>query len=229
LANTAVVYGRDYNGKKLNFEASGGLMHSSLVMQDFETDSYWAIMSGEAIAGEFKGTKLRELPIGEKMRWKDWKKKYPNTLVLSVRGREDAPDVYRNYFASSSGFRGSSARDKRFNTKEPIFSFHYNGQSYAVSHKKLVGGKTFDLGDVQLLMYRPEGASFFQSTVVYQSNGSGFMKENGEWIHVESGCKFDPNDGTFKGDPEACPKKFIGFDTFWYNWSLSNPETKILD
>lgn len=198
-------------------------------MQDRETDSYWAIMSGESIAGKFKGTKLEELPIGEKMLWKDWAKKHPNTLVLSVGGREDASMVYRDYFASSRGFRGAKAKDKRFKTKEPIFSFHHQGQSYAVSHKKIIGGTTFDLGGFHLFMFRPKGAPFFQSTVVYQSVGSGFRQENGEWIHPESGCKFNPKEGVFEGKEGSCPEKFSGFDTFWYNWSLANPETQVLN
>ncbi len=100
-------------------------MHSSLVMQDMETDTYWAIMSGEAIAGEMKGTMLRELPIGHKMRWRDWVQQHPNTQVLSVSGKED---VSRNpyddaYFSSSDGFRGQSAKDGRLKTKTPILGF----------------------------------------------------------------------------------------------------------
>ena len=75
-------------------------MNASLVMQDFETDSYWAIMRGESIAGEFKGTKLKELPFGKKAMWKDWVKEHPNTVVLSVNGREDGPDGYQRYFSS---------------------------------------------------------------------------------------------------------------------------------
>ncbi len=122
-------------------------MHSSLVMQDMETDTYWAIMSGEAIAGEMKGTMLRELPIGEKMRWRDWAEKYPDTKVLSVEGREDVSrNPYDSYFRSRDGFRGQSAKDGRLKTKTPIFAFHYQGRSYAVPYKAFEGGKAFDLG-----------------------------------------------------------------------------------
>ncbi|RMD94031.1 MAG: DUF3179 domain-containing protein, partial [Calditrichaeota bacterium] len=118
------MYGREYQGKTLSFEPSGGLMNSSLVMQDRETDSYWSIMTGDAIGGKMKGEKLKELPVGVKMKWKDWIKKHPNTLVLSVQGREDVPrNVYRDYFRSGRGFRGIKAKDKRLKTKEPIFAF----------------------------------------------------------------------------------------------------------
>ncbi|NIS37845.1 DUF3179 domain-containing protein, partial [Candidatus Saccharibacteria bacterium] len=72
MANTAVVYERVYQGKKLNFEPSGGLMHGSLVMIDFETESLWSILTGDAVGGELKGTKLKEMPVSQKMQWKDW-------------------------------------------------------------------------------------------------------------------------------------------------------------
>ena len=137
---------------KINFEASGGLIHSSLVMQDFETDSYWAIMKGEAIAGEFKGTKLRELP-GVKMRWKDWVAKHPNTQALSVNGLEEGTNAYRGYFASKGGFRGEAAKDERLRTKDPIFSFQYEGQSYAVPYSAIEGGKVYELGEIRLFFY----------------------------------------------------------------------------
>ena len=91
----------------MNFEASGGLINASLVMQDKQTDTYWSIMEGEAIAGELSGEKLVELPVSEKIQWRHWKEKYSDTLVLSVRGREDGPDGYRDYFRDSRGFGGN--------------------------------------------------------------------------------------------------------------------------
>lgn len=202
-------------------------MNSSLVMQDFETDSYWAIMTGEAIAGEFKGTRLRELPVGEKMRWRDWVKKHPDTLVLSVNGREDGPDVYQRYFVSPRGFRGTEARDRRLPTKAPIFAFKLEGHAYAVPHDRLEGGQTFQVGDRTLFLYRTKGAPMFESTVVYQSRNGGFEQRDGVWVHTASGCRFNPKTGAFEGG-DRCPERFAGLDTFWYNWSLSNPDTELL-
>lgn len=104
------MYGREYDGKELRFEPSGGLIHSSLVMQDKETDTYWSLMEGRALAGELEGTPLVELPAGEKTTWGDWVARYPESLVLSVDGFEhDEIDPYENYFDSSEGFRGAEA------------------------------------------------------------------------------------------------------------------------
>ncbi len=222
------MYDRKYQDKTITFEASGGLLNSALVMQDRETDSYWPIMQGEAIAGEMKGTKLKEMPVAEKVQWKDWVKKHPNTLVLSVNGREDGFNPYKTYFESKEGFRGTAAKDRRLATKEPIFAFHYQGKSYAVPYKNFEGGKTFDLNGVKLFLYRPPKSEIFYSTAAFAAAGDGFKIENGKWYHVDSGCQFNPNSGSFEKGPGACPEKFHGFDTFWYNWSLSNPDTQLL-
>ena len=40
-------------------------------MRDRETDSWWSIMTGEAIGGELQGAPLDELTNWEKARWGD--------------------------------------------------------------------------------------------------------------------------------------------------------------
>ena len=99
-------------------------MHAALVMRDKETDSYWSIMTGDAIAGDLRGTRLEEWSLGEKAQWKDWVARHPNTLVLSVNGEEHVENnPYDNYFSSDSGFRDIAARDDRLETKAPVFTF----------------------------------------------------------------------------------------------------------
>ena len=224
------MYGREYNGKTYTLEASGGLINGSLVMQDKETDSYWFIMSDEVISGELKGTKIKELPISTKMRWKDWVKKHPNTLVLSVKGKEDvAFNRYENYFASTEGFRGLKAKDTRLHTKQPIYSFHFEGEAYAVPYFLMEDGRSFELReDLRVFFYRPKEADILHSTVAYFSHSGNFQKKKDAWIHESSNCIFDSNSSLFTGGNGNCPTRLNGFDTFWYNWSLNNPGTKIL-
>lgn len=126
------MYDRDINNSTYSFEASGGLIHATLIMQDRETDSYWSIMTNESIHGKEKGAKLDELPVGIKMQWKNWKKNYLNTLVLTVKGKEDSRNVYSNYFSSDEVFKGHYATDKRMEDKVPVFAFHYKSKNYAI-------------------------------------------------------------------------------------------------
>ena len=89
------MYGREYGDQVLRFEASGGLLNASLVMRDKETDSFWSIMTGDALSGELKGTSLVELPYGEKVRFGEWVERYPDTLVLTVKGKAEPLALYR--------------------------------------------------------------------------------------------------------------------------------------
>ena len=180
------MYSRDYEDVTVEFEASGRLINSSLVMQDRQTDTYWSMVKGKAIAGELEGNDLVELPVSEKMQWRDWKAKHPDTLVLSVRGREDTRSSYRSYFADPKGFRGQKAQDKRMLTKEPIFAFHHGAVAYAVRQKDIEGGAVYELEDgIYALLLRPRDASTFASTTAYLSE-HGFEQVEGEWAAIDT-------------------------------------------
>ena len=98
------MYDREFGDRELNFEASGALWQAALVMRDRETDSWWSIMTSQAIGGDLEGADLVELPYSEKVTWAEWRARYPDSLVLSVEGRQHEPkNRYDNYFASDGG------------------------------------------------------------------------------------------------------------------------------
>ncbi len=200
-------------------------MHASLVMMDKETDSYWSIMTGEALAGELKGTRLVELPYGSKMTWKDWKTEHPDSLVLSVDGAEHAEhNPYDNYFTDSKGFRGAEAEDDRLPTKEPIYTFQLDDRAYAVPYAEFFGGAAFEVAGKHLFLYRPKESAIFYSTLAYVSADNGFEQVDGVWRHA-SGAAFDPEGERFEGGDLP---RLDGFDSFWFNWSMTHPGTEIL-
>jgi hypothetical protein len=175
-------------------------------MRDRETDSWWSIMQESAIGGEFEGESLQLIPAGEKVQWAEWKRRYPDTKVLSVDGEEHEPvDHYRGYFASEDGFRGATADDKRLKDKEPIFAFNWEDSAYAVRHTTIEGGATFHLGDKEIFLFRKDGAPLYSSTEAY------FVSSTGE-----------------AGTSEGEKPKLAGFDTFWYIWSKSREHVIIL-
>ena len=219
------MYGREYNGKTLNFEASGGLWHASLVMQDKETDTYWSIMTGTALAGELEDTHLAELPYGTKAQWKDWVNMHPETLVLSVGGVEHIENnPYDNYFKSDDVFRGAKSKDSRLKAKASIYAFQIDDQAYAVPFAEFENGGAFDLGERRILLFRPPDVEIFYSTLAFVTADSEFELSDGKWRHTASGATFDPEDGTFGG-----VERLDGFDTFWFNWSMIHPDTEILE
>ncbi len=226
------MYDRKFDERTLNFEASGGLLNASLIMRDRETDSWWSIMTGDAIGGALDGTPLKELPAGEKARWKDWRKRYPDTRVLSVDGIEHvSEDHYARYFASEQGFRGMKSADTRLPDKASIYSFRLHGQAYAVPHDAIEGGRSFAVAaDTELFFYREPGAELFASTIAYlaetESGESRFEKEGGIWVDRVTGAAVSRTE--LDADPSAGLELLGGFDTFWYIWAATHDNVSIL-
>lgn len=236
------MYDRRYREKVLAFEASGGLLNAALVMRDRETDSWWSIITGDAIGGELAGTPLKEIPAGEKARWGDWKRRYPDTKVLSVNGREHVGrDAYDDYFTSEKGFQGLSSSDKRLPDKESIYAFQIDRVPYAVPHSVIEGGAVFDVDGRELFLYREAGVVMRASTFAYVSEiggeGSRFARVDGKWLDKvtgevfskETGFPVEWTDANNSGEEEKALARLGGFDTFWYIWSTTHQNVTILE
>ena len=206
--------------EELNFEASGALLDASLVMRDRETDSWWSIMTSDAIGGDLDGTDLVVLPAGEKVTWKNWRKRYPDTLVLSVEGEEHVDtNPYDNYFSSEGTFRDLEIEDQRLEPKAPIYSFWYNDEPWAVPHEAYRGGKVFKvegLGGKSLLLYRTKDGPIYESSRAYliSDDLAAAMSPKKLLAQVDSGA--------------AGVEPLPGFDTFWYTWVAVNQNTHLI-
>jgi hypothetical protein len=65
----------------LSFGHEGVLYRNSFVMYDKTTDSKWLHVTGEALKGELKGSRLGFVP-SEVLPWRIWKARHPMTTVL---------------------------------------------------------------------------------------------------------------------------------------------------
>jgi len=93
LCTSSLVFSRHIDPEKppTQFGVSGFLYQSDLMMYDHATESLWSQIEGECVYGELLGKQLELIPF-QLMKWKNWKKKYPNGLVLS-----DDTGFARNY------------------------------------------------------------------------------------------------------------------------------------
>ena len=214
------MYDRKFESKTLNFEPSGALWQASLVMRDRETGSWWSIMKGEAIGGEFEGKALTELPLGEKVQWGHWSASHPQTLVLSVEGRQHVErNPYDEYFDSADPFRGFDPVDSRLPAKEPIFAFKFGGKAYAAPFRTIIGGRVVSVaGGARVLLHRTADAPLLRSTRAFQIVGE-FAADAAD---LEAAAE----------NPDRYPEiltPLAGFDTYWYTWSGVNPQVVIVD
>jgi hypothetical protein len=195
-------------------------MKASLVMRDRETDSWWSIMTSTAVGGQLEGTELTELPLGEKTTWKEWVAGHPDTLVLSVNGREhEEINPYADYFSSEKTFRDLPVDDKRLAAKEPVYSFWVDGEPYAAPHGAFSGGRFFDLpdSDARVFLYRGNESEFFASSQGFLVPRSIDLdgKQPAELLEALSA-------------PTGQARPLEGFDTFWYNWVTVHHDSKLL-
>ena len=94
------MYVPQLNGQRLVFHNSGKLYKSAMVPYDVQTGSLWSQLLQRAITGPLAGTRLDILPV-DHTTWKDWKRRHPQTLVLSNNTgftRDYGLDPYRDYF-----------------------------------------------------------------------------------------------------------------------------------
>lgn len=168
LCLTGITFERKLEGKVVEFGTSGKLWRSNLVMynrsDDPSKESYWSQVLGEAIVGEFTGTKLKIIPSSP-VKYGDWKKLHPDTKVLSKDtgfSRVYGYDPYGDYYTSDEVGFGASFDDKRLHQKEFVLGIEVDGKFKAYHSPALKVGTTED--------------EFNGQTIVIEKNAEGIVR-----------------------------------------------------
>ncbi|MBU2525265.1 MAG: DUF3179 domain-containing protein [Bacteroidetes bacterium] len=86
LCNSGMVFSRKINheGREvvLDFQVSGMLRNSDMIMFDEQTETWWQQLTGEAIAGKYEGVSLEILP-SMVLSVSDFFKRFPEGKILS--------------------------------------------------------------------------------------------------------------------------------------------------
>jgi hypothetical protein len=142
LCNTALVFDRRVEGKTLDFGTTGNLRNSDLVMYDRQTESWWQQFGGEAVAGRYAGTTLRQLPA-RIVAWSEFEREHPDGRVLSrdtgySRPYGQNPYVGYDEAGSLPIFATAHAGDRRLSPKERVVFVQRGGASVTVPFSTLV-------------------------------------------------------------------------------------------
>lgn len=86
LCGSGVVFDRRLGGRTLRFGNTSALYDSDLVMFDWETNSYWWQVAGEAIVGTLSGETLKVL-ASTTTQWSTWKSLHPHTRRADAKYR----------------------------------------------------------------------------------------------------------------------------------------------
>lgn len=176
LCNAAIAFERTTPHGVLDFGTTGKLRHSDLVMYDRQTESWWQQFTGEAIAGQLTGAKLRAVPARLEA-FRIFRERSPRGRVLipnDPASRDYGRNPYEGYDTSAVPFfhRGeyrdglspmtrvvvvraadevfavtlTLLRDKGRVTVGPTVLSWRKGQASALDHATVAGGH--DIGNV---------------------------------------------------------------------------------
>lgn len=133
LCGTAIVFDRRVGEEELLFGVSGLLFESNLLMYDSKTESLWSQVLGEAVVGDYLGTRLKFLPSGV-LSFAEFARRFPDGLVLSDQtgfARDYSFNPYGNYDQDPSLFFPVGDFDSRLPPKELVFVVPLEGQTVA--------------------------------------------------------------------------------------------------
>ncbi|MCB0633050.1 MAG: DUF3179 domain-containing protein [Saprospiraceae bacterium] len=134
LTATAAAFSADIDGKAHTFGVSGLLYNNNLLIYDWETESLWSQMKGQAVTGQVSGKPLQNV-VTNTSTWAAWKAKYPDTKVLSPRTgykRNYEIDPYAMFGPESRRLMFPVARrNKKLPLKEQVVGLNYEGVARA--------------------------------------------------------------------------------------------------
>ena len=139
LCGSGVVFRAEAAGEKLSFGVSGLLYKSDVLLYDRETESLWSQILRRAVSGPLKGQALRSLPAVHTT-WREWKKRHPQTLVLSTdtgHRRDYASSPYGDYDSSRALYFPVGPDAPRFHPKEPVLGVESGGAFKAYPFSEL--------------------------------------------------------------------------------------------
>lgn len=224
---------------------------NALVMYDHQTDSLWSHFTGDAVQGEFKGTRLELLPAMQTT-WGQWTELHPDTLLLDKFGGNLTYDIYADYYdilfhgkhdALFDAVGGiidrtiiESREDDRLPKREFVLGVATGGEAKAYSYRGLndqtvvndsVGGTdlvvTFDTESVTASAFSREVDGRALTFRRLESEGDGRLV----MADLETGSEWqmvsgEATEGPLKGSHLA---RVPSNSAFWFAWKDWYPST----
>lgn len=225
------------DGQTLEFGTSGKLYNSNLVMYDRNTNSLWSQAMAQSIAGELSGVKLERIPF-DLVTWKDWKKIYPDSKVLSQDTGHSRPygaDPYGDYYTSPEILFPVSNNDNRLGVKEIVIGLEgEKGISKAyrmgdIEELKVIDDKLTENSYVTLWSAFPYMVRLFDPFLdgktlltFHYDKSKNLFRDN------QTGSEWNFDGKSTAGQLSGNSLMRIPFDQgFWFEWSTFHPNTEV--
>ncbi|MGH2628292.1 MAG: DUF3179 domain-containing protein [Anaerolineales bacterium] len=252
LCNTAIAFERTVQGQVLDFGTTGRLRFSNLIMYDRQTETWWQQASGEAIAGELTGTRLKFLPAPI-ISWSDFRTSHGEGKVLSRETGYSRPygqNPYAGYDDIDSSpflYRGPETPGQ-LRPMERVLAVELNGDVVAFPYSLLeelrVAVDTIG-GEEVVVLWEPGTASALDSRALALGRDVGtanafsrvvdgrsltFAHDGSSFIDNETGTRWDILGRALEG--ELLGKRLtpvVAINHFWFSWVAFQPGTRVFE
>lgn len=235
LCGAMILYDVTVGGVHHELGTSGFLYRSNKLMYDHATKSLWSTLSGTPVVGPLagKGIELKTLHVVTTT-WKEWKKRHPQTLVLSLdtgHQRDYGEGVaYRDYFATDRLMFGVPKLDPRLPNKAEVLALRFPAapnEALAIAADFLRANRVHHgrLGRQEFVVLTDASGA----NRVYESANVRFDSWDGDSLARErSGRTWKVGEDGLAGPDGRTFKRLPAHRAFWFGWYSAFPNTLLV-
>ncbi|MBM4438077.1 MAG: DUF3179 domain-containing protein [Actinobacteria bacterium] len=249
LCNASVVLDRRAYGAILRFGVSGNLRYSDLIMWDNLTESWWQQLTGEGIAGDMAGVRLRPL-ASQLIAYDEFKASFPRGLVLGRDTGHERPYGVNPYAGYDRGegrpFLFDGPLDGRLRPMDRVVAVSAGGEDAAYPFAELSKARTINDtvgGEPIVVLWTPGTASALDRATIADGDAVGSGVAFGRVVdgrtltlHAADGVFRDTETGStwsIAGVATAGPFQgrrlppLVHANHFWFAWAAFKPDTRV--
>ena len=207
------------------FGSSGLLYRSNKLMFDSATQSLWNQFTGRPVVGPLtaSGIELAILPLVS-ARWGDWRRRHPQTTVLSVDTGFERPyrrgAAYGEYFDSPDLMFPVASVSDRHRPKDVVFGLRLGPGSQSWPLSAFRGGRVINarLGVVDVVVI---GDARRREVRAYRADGRRFEKAGRalDVVRANDGSTWRLTEPALVGPDGTTLARLPGHLAYWFAWS----------
>jgi len=139
LCGTGMTFIASVDGSVRDFGVSGLLYNNDVLLYDRASSSLWSQLMKQAVTGPLRGTPLPQVAMSHTT-WGDWRRRYPDTLILSTdtgTRRDYRRSPYAGYASSEEVYFPMGRIDRLYHPKEQVIGLSLGDKSKAYPFAEL--------------------------------------------------------------------------------------------
>ncbi|MEP1140265.1 MAG: DUF3179 domain-containing (seleno)protein [Balneola sp.] len=166
--------------------------------------------------------------------WGEWKKRHPNTNVLSLETghQRDYSEgaAYKSYFATDRLMFNTPFNDQRLSNKDEVLALRFDevpDKQLAISAKFLAKNPVYqdELGQTKFVVFTDDSGA----NRVYESGSISFRSFDGNTrVTDQSGKTWTLTESKLIAESGEVLERLPYHRAFWFGWLAAFPETELV-